>query len=390
MKKWLFIGLAIVLLLSVLGVNGCGGAEVNPFLEMQRLIPDSPDTRFQVYINDHAKIREIYDIPLPSSDAGDEMEEYIMTLAWGISGPRRFIESSFISGIGQPQNAFFSPIRRQNIGFGPQDVDFDIVAGRIPMTSEAIKGRFNLATIDNTISQYDYPLSPDIDSYHDITLYIWSYEVNQIHLDKRFAPPVFDFLGRGTTLAVQKDYICSIDTPELVKTMIDASQGEVASLADNPDYSLMATALSELGAYSVYLSDQVPCGRGTDYMDMLIAAYYDAWGEEITRDEIIAAAGALLNPYRTFAFGIGEDEEGPFMTIVLIYDNPQQANSDVDAFEQQIESGVSLVGRPWQDMVDSLDVRAEDRSLRIRIRGDIIGTWYRIFLFPDTLLLCGE
>ena len=384
MKKWLFLGLAIVLLLIVLGVNGCGGAEVNPFLDMLKMIPDTPYTRFQVYINDHAKIREIYDIPLPSSDAGDEMEEYIMTLAWGISEPRRFIESSFISGIGQPQNAFFSPIRRQNIGFGPQDVDLDIVAGRIPMTFEAIKGRFNLTTIDNTISQYDYPLSPDIDSYHDITLYIWSYEVNQIH------PPVFDFLGRGTTLAVQKDYICSIDTPELVKTMIDASQGEVASLADNADYSLMATALSEMGAYSVYLSDQMPCGRGTDYMDILIAAYYDARSEEITEDEIVAAAGGLLNPYQTFATGIGEDEEGPFMTIVLVYDNPQQANSNVDIFEQQIESGVSLLGRHWQDMVDSFDVWAEDSSLRAKLRGDIVRSWYNIFLIEDTFLLCGE
>lgn len=384
MKKWLYLGLVVVLLVGVFGVSGCGGTEGSPFLTMLEFIPDTPATRFQVYISDHARIREIYDVPLPLSDADDEaMVEYMIALRG--QAPLRFVSLSFISGMGPLQYALVSPIRRQNIGFGPLDVDVDIYAGVAPTRYEVIKGNFDLAGIKDTLSQYDESVSPDIDSYRDIKLYIWTYEVNQIFQYNRLEPPVFDELGRGTTLAVQEDYICSVDTPELVETMIDASQGGTTSLADNADYSLMATALSEMGAYSCYLSNQLPFVYSDMYIDLLITS------SGITEDEIASAAGELLGRYRTLASGIGEDEEGPFMTIVLIYDSPQQASSDTTVFERRVENGVSLwTGEPWQDMVDSSDIWAEGRSLRIKLRGDIVLDWLDILFTRDTLLWRGE
>ncbi|MFC1977805.1 hypothetical protein ACFLWS_06055, partial [Chloroflexota bacterium] len=48
--------------------------EENTFLEMLKLIPDTPDTRSPVYIIDYARIREIYEIALPSSDADNDDE----------------------------------------------------------------------------------------------------------------------------------------------------------------------------------------------------------------------------------------------------------------------------------------------------------------------------
>ena len=397
MRKWLYPGVAVMLLLSALGTSGCsGGTEGSPFLEMLKLIPDTHDTRWQVYISDHARIREIHDIALPSSDADAEvLEEYVIALAGDISDPHRLADCSFICGFGPRQYALVSPIRRQHIGFGPLDVDVDISAGLPPLQYEAAKGDFNLAAIEDALSQYDESVLPDVDSYHDNTLYIWSYVANEVHLDRRLEPPIFDNLGRGTTLAVQKDYICSQDTPEMVKTMIDASQGEVTSLADNSDFSLMATALSEMGAYSCYLSDQVMCVDNNSLVDLVATQIVtsDMTVEEARQqfldDIVTAAAGELLSFYRTYATGIGADDEGPFMTMVFIYDSPEQASSNVDVFKQQIESGFSVwTDVPWQDMVASPEVWAEGRSLRVKLRGDIVFDWTSIIWARETLLWC--
>ena len=72
MKKCLLLGLAIVVLVGAVGISGCKSTTESSFLEMLKLVPDIPATRLKVYISDHAKIRESYDIPLPSPDADDE------------------------------------------------------------------------------------------------------------------------------------------------------------------------------------------------------------------------------------------------------------------------------------------------------------------------------
>ena len=402
MKRCLYLVLATVLLVGAFGVSGCGGGTgISPFLDMLKLIPDTPETRNVVYISDYARIRDIYDVPLPSTNSDDEaIFNYIVALLWDatIDMPRAAGES-FISGIGPRQYAEVSPIRRQNIGFGPQDVDVNISAGYPPLTFEAIKGDFDLDAIEDALSQYDESVSPDTDSYHGVTLYIWSYQVNETFQYERFAPPVFDYLGRGTTLAVQEDYIFNIDTPELVKTMIDASQGREDSLADNPDFSLMAEALSEMGAYSCFLTDQVMCVDDESLIELMafqMAGSSDMSTaelvEQIDEDVVAAAGGELLSVFRTFATGIGEDDKGPFMAIVFIYDSPEQASSDVDVFRQYVESGVSLwSGNPWADRVDSLEVWADGRGLQAKIYGDIARyTWMDIVSMRETLLWCGE
>ena len=52
MKKWLLLGLAIMLVVTSIGISGCKSTPESSFLEMLKLVPDTPDTRFSVYIND--------------------------------------------------------------------------------------------------------------------------------------------------------------------------------------------------------------------------------------------------------------------------------------------------------------------------------------------------
>ena len=353
-------------------------SESSPFLDMLRFIPDTSDTRLQLFICDYARIKQIYDISPPLSDADDEaMEEYILELALDESTNLRFSSPSFISGMGPLRYAPSSPIRRQNIGFGPLDVDVDISAGTEPHAWEVIKGSFDLSVIEDAMNQYDESVTPEVGSYKGIVTYDWGPGSWSGH---RLSPPAFNNFSQGGTIAVQNDYILRASDMDNMKLMINASQGGGTSLADNPDFSLMATALSEMGAYSCRLTDQALWEHGVGRLSIT----YD----DITEEAATAAVGQFLNPYRTYACGIGEDAEGPSITIVLVYDNPHQASSDVDALEQQIESGVSLsTDKPWRDIIDSFDIWAEGCSLRAKLRGDIVSEWNTICWASDTLLL---
>jgi hypothetical protein len=412
-RKCLYLMLVMVLLAGAFGGSGCGGTDSSPLLDMLKLIPDTTETRSRVCISDHARIREIYDVPLPSSDADAEViEAYLLKLMGDPSdmeidptAGNRLCGVSFISGMGPLQYISVSPIRRQNLGFGPLDVDIDISAGYPQVKYEIIKGDFDLSAIEEALSHYDESVLPDIDSYQGITLYIWTYEVDTYFEYEKLAPPVFDEAGRGTTLAVQDDYIFSIDTPGLVKTMIDASQGRTTSLADNADFNLMATALAEMGVYSVFLSDEVlhidmdderlvwmfMCIDFFEETDLDVSEIFGEISQEIRDDIMNAAAGELLSVFRTYGAGIGEDDEGPFMSMVYVYDSPQQASSDVDVFKHQIESGFSIwTSEKWSDVVDSLEVWADGRTFQVKLRGDIISMWFAIACSGEALLWCGD
>ena len=86
--------------------------------------------------------------------------------------------------------------------------------------------------------------------------------------------------------------------------------------------------------------------------------------------------GPVLGPYRTFGTGVGEDDEGLFMTIVLVYESVEEASSDVAVFEQRIETSTKLwSGQPWRDLVTSSEIWADGRSLRDKLHGGITRVW---------------
>ena len=215
------MSVVMAIILSLFACDGAATLEEDThggvFLEMLELIPDTPGTRNSVYISNHAKIREIYDVSVPPSDADDmAIAEYINKL-WGapsaVAGDdpfvgRRLASASFISGIGPDFNhAFHSPIRRQNIGFGPQDVDMDIIAGVPPTVFEAAKGGYNPATIEDALNNYDEAESPEYEEYRGIAVYAWGYDGNELNLTRRLSPPFFDSLGRCRPLGVGDGHV---------------------------------------------------------------------------------------------------------------------------------------------------------------------------------------
>lgn len=277
-------------------------------------------------------------------------------------------------------------------------MDRDILAGVPPQMFSAIKGQFNTAAIENAISRCDEFVMPDTEKYEGTVVYDWGPEVN---LDEGLMPPAFDNLGRGGAMAVQENYVFRQLNVEAVEVMIDLSQGRegkleregvgllgVTSLADSGGYSLMATALSEMGAYSIYLTDRVLTRRYYLEIVLELLGLDPQETEELRRGIETEPAESLLGTYRTYATGIGQDEEGAFMTVVLVYDSPEEARSDVPVLEQRIETGTTLwTGEPWRDRIDSYEIWADGRTLRGTLRGQIVRNWLDIVYQRDILLL---
>ena len=98
-------------------------------------IPDTPELRQQVYINDYALVRQMFDIPLPGpEDDEDALEEYYK---WfpppGFEGEADdppvpgFGAASFFGPFNQYRN--FTAENLQHLAFDVRSMDQSIVAG---------------------------------------------------------------------------------------------------------------------------------------------------------------------------------------------------------------------------------------------------------------------
>ena len=94
------------------------------------------------------------------------------------------------------------------------------------------------------------------------------------------------------------------------------------------------------------------------------------WGERCTLRRSWNYCGGswraprLLRRYQAFATGAGNDEDGPFMALVLVHRRERDASSNVGRLRQRIEEGSSLrFETPWADIFDTnrIEVRADGR-----------------------------
>ena len=88
-----------------------------------------------------------------------------------------------------------------------------------------------------------------------VTFYIWGEDLRG-DLDIKFGLPAFDAQGRGGRIAVQDQYVFRTIETQAMRKLIDTSVGERRSLAEEEEFSLLAKVMTELRAYSLYLSDQ--------------------------------------------------------------------------------------------------------------------------------------
>ncbi len=328
--------------------------------EMLRAVPDSPNTRTMVWINDYAAARALFGIELPDLEAEQsEVNRYLIRLAQAhmARGPR-------ISGFDFHGTSFSTyPF----MALGLRNADQSVMAGEFPMVLEAVTGRFDPKLTASTLARCAECPRPAVSTHGGVEFYSWG-EDFEADRDRRLTPPAFDDSGHGGRIAVQDTVVLRALYTEGLHTLIDAGRGTAASLADVDEYSLVARGLAGLGAYSVLISGDIFAVEET------LAALVDRgpppgvrWTEETVRAALTGSE--LLVPFDLVGSGWGIDEQGrTFTAIALVHADAQAAERNVERLISRIQSGVTPLGeKPWTELVWRAEVATDGRVLLAKL-----------------------
>ena len=229
-----------------------------------------------------------------------------------------------------------------------------VIAGIPPNVVEIIRGRFDPQTADKVLMDCSDCPSPNLDEYRDVQFYSWGEDYSTDHR-RRFTPPAFDELGRGSRIAVLDSYVLrAFATPDM-ESLIDANSNKVDSLADVDEFRSLVDSMSRLGAYSMLLSDEVDHWKLDEY----------EYAYEVRN------MGPWLHPYEAYAVGIGRDDSGNYATLALFHTDDDSAEENVERLRRIIEEESSVIGgRPWSEIidVDRSEVNADGRILLAKLR----------------------
>jgi len=314
---------------------GCSGNtqqnNQDTFLELLKLQPDTAITTADtghayIVMNDFAKVRDEYGISLPSSNDESDIENYTMSIfnadhSLGTAGPGYDYTWGSGFNIAYLQLHTYS-IRSNNVGYGPNNVNASIESE----TGLGLIGKF-----DPQAAQTDFNgqigwskwAKDDFatENYQNVTINSWG-DGTAVHLLDTSSPPDTDELGRAHPLAVTPANVYFSDTTVNIKSMIDANMGKSTSMADDPKYTSIAKGLTELGAYSAIISNDI---SSLGLVDMSSLKASDT------------GTAPLLQPYLALGSGEGKDDNGLYLALVLVYNNNKSATANEEILKARID-----------------------------------------------------
>ena len=356
-------------------------------------IPDTPELRQQVYINDYALVRQMFDIPLPGPEDDEvALEEFYKWL------PRFEGEADDPPVPGFGAASFFGPFNQykystaenlQHLAFDVRSMDQSIVAGLPPVILDVVRGRFDPQATDKALESCSECEPHSREEYGGVSYYSWGGDYGDYNPQLIFAPPAFDWLGRGGRIAVLDEYVFRTLGASDMEALIDAGLNEAASLADVEEFRLLAGGMSRLGAYTMLLSDDVEVWDAEGY-DVLLLQDGDTGKDVVQAQRELSERGPWLRPYEAFATGAGKDENGHYMALVLVHADDASAEENAGLLRRIIEEeGSVLYDISWSDYidVDRSEIHAEGRALLAKLRGPWAHRWLRWVLQRDSLIL---
>ena len=366
---WLVGPIVFLLLIAGCGGGGGGGSggssERSVILDLLGTIPDTPEIRQMVLINDYARIRDVFNVQLPGPDADKEaLEQYLLDISEGTN--YGLAPSPFISGYGQ-----YGLLRLDHpryLGFDIREVDQTVEAGQLPGVLEVLGGRFDPDATDRALKGCSECPAPDRQERAGIKFYSWGEDLEN-DMSKRLSPPAFDQLGRGGRIAVLDDYVFrTVETPGM-SALIDASQDNLPSLADAEEFRLLAQGMSTLEAYSMLFSDMTPdVGRDLEPWLSVAATTEDRLSMAELRKDF-----PILRTYQVFGTGMGRDGAGPYMAIVLVHADENSAAKNAELLRARFLEAPPLPSwdlEPFTGLVDSVETETDGRLLLAKVRGE--------------------
>jgi hypothetical protein len=263
---------------------------------------------------------------------------------------------------------------KQTVGFNRDNMDREIfypLAGH-PKQYEAILGRFNREDIDKALK--NDPLNSDLKTVTYAGVDFYSAGEDGINLSRRSN---IHSLGQGTRLALVNDLVFATGFTSAMEEMIDAYQNNTRSLADLEAYQLLADGLTELDAFTALFStdSQAQSHVKELYKDIIenpgsdnSSSIRQNMAEQLQRE-------VQLKTYQAYAVGAGLDEKGYYMAIVLLNADKDTATYNDKALKDQIKQSKTETGTPWPDIIDSMEVKSDDRLTLAKLYGKAAYAW---------------
>ena len=368
---------------------GRGGGSGRTFVDLLELIPDTPDTRASVELNNYEIAQEVIEIPAEDMNDQDYFRVYFAGLIdQGDSPPPGLLIGPWLSGFTEfgshnASNEFF--------GFRLWDVTQSVIAGLHPARLEIIVGEFDPNDVDRRIQACSDCPAAEIERHSDVTFYSWGEDLES-NLRSRLNPPAFDQLGRGGRIAVMPHLVYRTVETSGMRDLIDARQGAARTLAEVKEFRRIAQSLDRAGAYSAFITDDVGHLDFDAFIDGQIALSGSAASsEEAQRVRDAFGRVTLLRPYAAFGVGAGMEGGEKFMVLVLAHDDAESASRNEELLESQLRTGLSVVTpTTWAEVFDIVDIdsRVTCNILTVKVTGFFGSTnWIKWYYNDDTLLL---
>jgi hypothetical protein len=365
-----------VLLLLLIPFISCGGSTPGTFEQILSIIPNTENNSATVAINNYVEMRRQLNIEAPEKYATiDEQIDYINALCL-TDGTENQISLASSVGFINPSVIYLqqSLETMSNMGLGYWSIDQEARVGWPPSDISIIKGQFDPGKCQQTLIASSKNDPPKIETYGENAIYSWlgDYEVN---LSKRFAPPVYDNLGRGGRFVFQEGYAFRTNGTPPLKSVLDTQASKISSLAEVPEFNPLAREFSSYHAISVLMSDQT---QNLAYFKQLLAASIQATTEDV---DLYLKQGPLLKPYRTIGLGIAKDKKGLYGLIVLVHADEQTAKENVNLLQRRIdETSIFYSKARWSSLFSDVSISSNGRVLTAKLYGPDIGIdwlkWY--------------
>lgn len=360
------------------------------FIRALEFLPDNPEIRAGVLVNDYQSARELFGIDSPPLDPTDnQILEYVNRLIG--PGTTGLSTNSTIDGFGRRRDDVAG--WRSALGFTAADVNLSVVAGSDPKIYEILTGKFVWPLIYLAIMN-DQVWSPELEetSHNGFEFFSWGEDYRP---NLRMSDDAVRTLGRGHRLLVIDEILFwTLGSPEM-RSLIDASSGKESALALNDDFRVLANTMDAESAYAGLLTNETPslaAGAG------LAEGGYGL--SDMAYDQALRTLGPIaVGRYDAYGIGASFDGQDNILTIALLYSDEASALNNLNAVEKmvayQLDVGESLLGRvSWSEVLgvpklpteSHVNIRLDGRVVVVNIKTSRATTWATMTTEYDHLI----
>ena len=382
--------------------------EVQPtptvFERLLAFVPDTPDSRRIVRMNDIRGAADAQGIVIPGPDAvAEEVTQFKLDVAFGRERPATFITrlgGGWISGFNR---SYVDQASRttESLGFDARDIEAFALLGEanlppLPFT-EVLTGQFDAKEAPDLLTACEECPPHSVATYDSQDYFTWGGGEFQ-SLRNSQKPPSFDEFGRAGNIVVADEYVFRAVRVADLEALIDTESGAASNLLGDVQYRAIAQALGRSGAVSAVITDQpfdaetvIKAQGGEESFESMESRDILPVGTVDRIRDGIAASGPL-KPFDLMAVGLGKDDIGAFALVILAYDDEETAVEAAIQLEERIENGSypDLSGdgsnQSFLDRVLEFDIYGRDAMVIAQIRTpspDELRDFNLFSIYPD-------